>query len=328
MNKTGINYCDFTWNPTHGCSYISTGCSACWAKGMAKRLSAMGVKGYDPDDPFKVVCMPEKLHEPLKRKKPAVIAVSFMGDLYHPDIPNEFIDRVFGVMSLAPQHRFIILTKRAERMYNYHTGLRDDPEQVWRFEQQVKESPNRFHKTAMAFRRGESLSNVIGMVTVENQEAADERIPWLMKTPFAMRGISAEPLLGEIDPNGTDAGQILGPCDECGRFDSNPDCEVCQGIAALDLIVCGGESGHKARPMHPDWARRLRDDCIESNTSYFFKQWGAWIQCESSRDIFNHKTKCFETISAGLAFKRVGKKKAGHLLDGEEWHQMPEGMRL
>lgn len=335
MNKTGIDYCDFTFNPTHGCSHAGTpGCDFCWARNMSKRLAAMGAKGYAPDDPFKVVCMPDKLNEPLKRKKPAIIAVSFMGDLHHPDVPVEFIDRVVGVMALATQHRFIILTKRAERMHDYFTGLRDDPKQAWRFEQQ-SEVAGKFHKAAMTFRRGKSLPNVIGMVTVENPETADKRIPWLLKTPFAMRGVSAEPLLSELDLT-----QVKVPDDECqltthgyleyhfNALDMMDEDRFHNPPSKLDWCIVGGESSSGARPMHPQWARNLRDQCVETGTPFFFKQWGEWIRCETSRDVFNHETKCFETIPAGLAFKRVGKKKAGHLLDGEEWHQMPEGMKL
>lgn len=253
MNKTEISYTDFTWNPTHGCSSISSGCRECWARGMAKRLAAMGVKGYDPDDPFKVVCMPEKLHEPIKRRKPAVIAVSFMGDIFHDQVPDEFIDRIFSIMHLAPQHRFIILTKRAERMYRYVEG------KPWS-SNPVDHANMRITCQAGKMKEGVTdpsfiwpLPNVIGMVTVENQEALDERGHWLMKTPFAMRGFSAEPMLGEIDFRPY-LYSLIPP------------------YTTPNLIICGGESGRKARYMDPDWARKLRDDCKAAGTCYFMKQ--------------------------------------------------------
>lgn len=126
MNKTNIEYVDFAWNPTHGCTPISDGCKNCWAERMSKRLAGMRVAGYDPSDPFKVTCHPDRLQEPMKVKKPSRIAVSFMGDLFHKDVPDEFIRQVFDVMDETYQHTFFVLTKRPKKMarclYDNHGG--------------------------------------------------------------------------------------------------------------------------------------------------------------------------------------------------------------
>ena len=124
MNKTEIPYLNYTWSPTHGCDPVSSGCDGCYAKAMSIRLAAMGVKGYDKADPFKVVCMSDKLQEPFRKKKPAVIGVVFMGDLFHKDVPWNFQYKVFEMMCLSPQHTFIVLTKRPEIMRNAYDNIR------------------------------------------------------------------------------------------------------------------------------------------------------------------------------------------------------------
>jgi protein gp37 len=116
MNKTNISYLDFTWNPTHGCSFISAGCQKCWAKRMSKRLAGNNIHGYDKTDPFKPTFCSWAINEPLERKKPAVIGVSFMGDLFHENITDMQHGQIFAEMVLNPQHTFILLSKRPENM--------------------------------------------------------------------------------------------------------------------------------------------------------------------------------------------------------------------
>ena len=119
MNKTGIQYLDFTWNPTHGCTPISDGCRLCWAARTAKRLAGMGVGGYDKAEPFRVTYHPDRLVEPLKLRKPARIGVSFMGDLFHEYVHDGFIRRVIEITAETAQHQYLILTKRPTRMRKY-----------------------------------------------------------------------------------------------------------------------------------------------------------------------------------------------------------------
>ena len=169
MQKTDINYLDYTWNPTHGCSPVSDGCKNCWAYKMSIRLAGMGINGYDKTDPFKVVCMPDKLDEPLKVQKPSRVGTSFMGDLFHKDIPFWYIDKVIGVIGQSPQHTFIILTKRHERMQEF-----------FGYKPRV-------------------LPNIWLGVSVENQKTADERIPVLIDTAAAVQLVSVEPMLNLVD---------------------------------------------------------------------------------------------------------------------------------
>ncbi len=173
MNKTGIEYLDYTWNPTHGCSKTSPGCDNCWAERMARRLAAMGAGGYDHADPFKVTFHPERLDEPLKMKKPVRVGVSFMGDLFHPLVAVETIRLIFRTIFMA-EHTFFILTKRPERMAKVLGML--------------------FDESTL-----EEADNVWFGVTAETQEQADQRIPVLLSIPVDNRWVSIEPMLGPID---------------------------------------------------------------------------------------------------------------------------------
>ena len=161
MNKTKISWCDYTWNPITGCSEISEGCQNCYAKALSKRF------GWAWGDPVR---HGDRLKEPRKLKKPAKIFVCSMSDLFHEKIHNEWINQVIDVIEKNPQHTFIILTKRPERMKRYFCGVQL-PENAW-----------------------------LG-VTVENQKRADERIPILMEIPAKVRFVSCEPLLEEINLN-------------------------------------------------------------------------------------------------------------------------------
>ncbi len=263
MNKTDIDYLDYTWNPTKGCSAISEGCAHCWAKTMARRLAGMGTRGYSKENPFAVMCCPWRLDEPLKVKKPSRIGVSFMGDLFHKDVPFEFIDRVWTRILYCPQHDFIILTKRPDRMAEFVSD-------VGVFNYDV-------------------LSNLWLGVSVSNQSDADKFIPILLQIPASRRFVSVEPMLGPVDlclgedgiESGGPQGWVPGP--------------------TIDWVICGAETGPGARRMHPDWARGLRDQCVEAKVPFFFKSWGQ---------------------AFGRAVNR--KDKTSRMIDGRLWEQYPE----
>ncbi len=170
MNRTGIDYLNYTWNPTHGCSPISPGCANCWAHAMSKRLAGMGVGGYDKAEPFRVTYHPDRLVEPLKLRKPARIGVSFMGDLFHEYVHDGFIRRVIEITAETAQHQYLILTKRPTRMRKY------------------------FHEYGFEG-HGENLE--LG-VTVENADCL-WRVDELLKIPAAVRFVSLEPLLGPVN---------------------------------------------------------------------------------------------------------------------------------
>ena len=172
--KTSIEWTEQTWNPAVGCSKISPGCVHCYAEVMARRLRAMGVKGYE--NGFRLTLLPERLPEPLKRKTPTVYFVNSMSDLFHEEIPDSYLEQVLAVIRQAPQHTFQILTKRAERMAAFFRGHQPPPN-VW-----------------------------LG-VTVENRAHGLPRLDALRQIPAAVRFVSVEPLLedlGEVDLSGID----------------------------------------------------------------------------------------------------------------------------
>ncbi len=165
-----IEWTDSTWNPVTGCTPISEGCENCYAKRMAKRLQTMGQMKYR--NGFTVTCHPHALEEPLHWRKPQNIFVCSMSDLFHDDVPFEFIDRIIDVFNKCPQHTGQLLTKRAKRMYEY-----------------------------AEYRNLEWPENVIGMVTAENQKQANLRIPYLLRCGFKTTAVSIEPCLGWVDFN-------------------------------------------------------------------------------------------------------------------------------
>jgi len=289
-DKTKIEWCDATWNPTSGCTPISEGCQNCWAKRMSKRLA--GRCGYSADDPFRVTFHPDQLTKPLHWKKPRRIAVSLMGDLLHDDVADAKIASVFAVMMRAYWHTFLVLTKRPERMAEVmprlHLLSTRQFVNFWEYTEPVGPWP---------------LPNIWLGTSVENQRTADERIPWLRKCPASMRFLSMEPLLGPVS-----------------RLPLN----------GIHCVIVGGESGPGARPMHPDWARSIRDQCQAAGVPFFFKQWGEWGPGEFGTHIPDclgakmDDPKYFHYFN-DPPYKtwRVGKYAAGRLLDGREWNEMP-----
>ena len=218
MSKTKIEWAEEVWNPVTGCRAISPGCKNCYAERMSKRLA--GRYGYPTEDPFQVTLHPGKLTEPLNWKKPRRIFVCSMGDLFHEDVPDRWIDEVFKSIWMCctagdarKGHIFMILTKRPERMRNF-----------------FRECP-----------LFENLSNVWIGVTAENQPQADARISVLRSIPAAKRFVSIEPMLGPVD--------ILKCYDKRKHVTHSLACTA----AKLDLVICGGESGLEALVVR-QWA--------------------------------------------------------------------------
>lgn len=264
-----IEWTDKTWNPVTGCTKVSQGCKNCYAERIYERFNGHGS--------FKnIICHHNRLGHPLKWKKPSMIFVNSMSDLFHEDVPFEFIDHVFDNMYASNWHIFQVLTKRPERMLAFYE---------W------KQAGNGFK-----FGDHWPLKNVWIGVSVEDQEAADERIPLLLKVPAAVRFLSCEPLLGEID---------------LGR-------DVIF-LKKLHWVIVGGESGSGARPMHPDWVISLRDQCKVADISFFFKQWGEFWPGEKGRLYRGNML----DYTDGQTMVRTGKKKAGRLLDGKVYNEFP-----
>lgn len=315
MNKTDIDYLDYTWNPlAMRCTPVSESCEHCWHLRMANRLNC------NPKIPHNIrlayggnappVLVTQRLDDPLKVKKPSIIGVQFMGDLFSEHVRFNDIQSVLHHMWLAPQHTYLILTKRPEIMMAY--GKRNKAENGWTFDR---------------------LKNLMLGVTAENQQRADERIPILLQIPAAKRFVSIEPMLGQIDlkPEWLEL--------ELQAFGG-------RGVKAfprLNWILCGGESGPRARPMHPDWVRSIRDQCQEVGVPFFFKQWGEWgptygrrkpevklricrgNEVEPSEYTEENLPKSpFLMFGTRYVVGRFGRKDTGHLLDGQEWREYPK----
>jgi len=241
------------------------------------------------------VLVEKRVKEPSRRKKPAMVGTQFMGDLFHSKVPFDFVDKVMDVVATNPQHTFLVLTKRPERMFDYFYG-----ENVLDY-------------------RGPRTNLWLG-VTVENQRTAVERIPLLLQTPAFVRFLSCEPLLGPID-----FVEIAYSVKEF--YGKKIDGLTLSGLWDwLHWVIVGGESGTNARPMHPDWARSLRDQCRAAGIPFHFKQWGAWLPFSDWPHDYHGWSKCqyFDNSRPGPPdMVRVGKHRAGRLLDGKEWNDLP-----
>jgi len=287
MSASKIEWTNETWNPVTGCSRVSPGCDNCYALRRARMLehnpNAKIAERYRGstwkftngliDWTGKARYHEDLLYLPLHWKKPRRVFVCSMSDLFHPDVPFEFIQELFGVIGLCPQHTFQILTKRPERMLEFYNRSMDGIS---------------WHLPRRAY---EHLPNLWLGVTAENQETADERIPLLLKTPAAVRFVSVEPMLGPVDLSYNGLGIPCPTCKGQGEISDpkhwmhpkqtgdEPDenwCLDCDRIAlGIHWVICGGESGPGARPMAPAWARNLREQCNDAGgVPFFMKQMG------------------------------------------------------
>ena len=397
---TKIEWTGATWNPFVGCSLASPGCTNCYAMSMAHRL------GHNPATPHyagttrrvngntvwtgKLAMAPDHvLTAPLRRNKPTTYFVNSMGDLFHEDVPDDWIDRVFAVMALCPQHHFQVLTKRSARMREYIGRAHSEAGVSAIIDDDLREyvDPDRHLGIVDAYGSDEEPIIYLERWPLPNVWLADDRIPDLLATPAAIRFISAEPLLGPVDISpwlngcyecaaecGYRAGNSNPPrqekchhcglegdflgefCSECGLQDFGYLCPNCAAnvvqfhpdTTILDWVITGGESGPGARPMHPDWARSLRDQCVAAEVPFFFKQWGEYADhtaihaaaqsCAASDDLVilpsggvvggGNKTGGMVDLDwqeRGAAWMcRVGKRAAGRLLDGREWNEVPD----
>jgi protein gp37 len=235
MAATKIEWTECTWNPVTGCTKISSGCKFCYAEIMSGRLKAMGQEKYR--NGFELTIHPESLNEPFKWKKPKMIFVNSMSDLFHKDVPVEFIQKVFRIIKENPHHVFQVLTKRSDILRFYDSeGWLEWPHNLW-----------------------------MG-VTVENNDVI-KRIDHLKETRARVKFLSCEPLIGPL-------------------FNLN--------LHGIDWVIVGGESGRTPRPINEKWVTEIKDQCLKSNTAFYFKQWGG-----------------------------TNKKKAGKILDGRIYTEMP-----
>lgn len=292
-----IEWTDATWNPIRArrkdtgkvgwhCERVSPACAHCYAAAHNGRMLPGCGTGLDYTryhrDQVDIFIDEPTLMQPLKWRKPRKVFVCSMTDLFGEFVPFELVDRVFSIMALASQHTFQVLTKRPERMAEYMARIiKDDDdhdgELLWKeLDNHEKLWPD---WSVWTVRRGRGglpfdlpLDNVWLGTTVENQEWADKRIPQLLKCDAAVRYLSCEPMLGQVDltrvtfPHGHTANAL--------------DCRVSEiakraGIERLngiDWVIAGGESGRGRRRMNLDWPRSLRDQCAAAGVPFFMKQ--------------------------------------------------------
>ena len=288
-DNTGINWTDATWNPVTGCAKVSAGCKHCYAERDWSRLSANPKTVYFGRQFTDVAVHPERLDQPLRWNRPRKIFVNSMSDLFHPDVPEDFILKVFRVMAQTQQHQFQVLTKRPERMREVLSRWKADG-------------------VALLEVHGSVLPNVWLGVTVEDQASADLRVPLLLDTPAALRFLSMEPLLENVDIS-----FALG-----WARTRNGNWVAGRGI---DWVIVGGESGPKARPMDPLNALIVQDRCAKAGVPFVFKQWGAWVpEMEILRDHPERFEKMVkldkEYMRSGVWMYRVPGAWDNALLDG------------
>jgi protein gp37 len=336
-----------SWNPIRArslstgkigwhCERVSDGCSKCYASSINEHRFGTGLP-YKPGHRKDVeIYLDEKtLLEPLRWRVSRGVFVCSMTDLFGDWVSDEWIDRIIAVMALCPQHRFAVLTKRSARMRAYMSDAKA-PARIARVVLDMLLAGTITGAAALgplgnrAFEEDPEfvvwpLLNLWLMISAEDQQRADERIPDLLATPAAVRGVSFEPLLGAIE----------------WRPEWN----------ALNWSVCGGESGPGARPMHPAWARSIRDACAVDGVAYFHKQNGEFstttihndgrfdppIVPFSANNLYrwdgdaatrvHPKENCARTFALGVISIRVGKRHAGRLLDGREHNDFPEVTR-
>lgn len=270
-----IEWTDETWNPVRGCTKVSTGCKNCYAETFAERWR--GIPGHAYEQGFDLRLVPEKLDAPLHWRKPRRVFVNSMSDLFHEGVPFEFIDRVFAVMALTPHHTYQVLTKRPARMAEYMASQYGGG--AW----------NRIR--GIDFLSGElvnssgrcqdwPLPNVWAGTSVENQAAADERIPHLLKCPAPVRFLSVEPLLGQIN--------LFCRYRDGAKCNALKIADISDGApsgdTAIHWVIVGGESGPGARPCDVQLIRDIVKQCKEAGVPCFVKQLGANIAGEQGVD--------------------------------------------
>ena len=323
-DRTDIEWTDATWTPMRAkdmtgaasgvtpadlgdavragwhCERVSEGCRNCYAETFNRRLGTQ----FDfkpghlaPRGPVEVFLDDALLLAPLRWRRPRRIFVCSMTDLFGAWVSDDMIDRVFAVMALCPQHTFQVLTKRPERARAYLDARHED----WSRDDAVWGEIHRLHDAGAKLDPQREISlplpNVWLGTSVENQAAAEARIPHLLATPAAKRFLSCEPMLGPVN--------------------------LINVAEKIDWVIVGGESGPNARPMHPGWARGLRDQCVEAGVSFFFKQWGEWAPEALAGIDWWGEDRFHEWEADGIAAARFGKKKAGRSLDGVTHDGMP-----
>jgi len=277
-NFTNIEWTDATWNTVVGCSKVSAGCANCYAEKMANRIKSRNVLdsicgayrsvvGADRKWNGRIETYDNALTIPLRWKKPRHIFVNSMSDLFHEQVPFDFIDKVFAVMAKCQQHTFQILTKRPDQMAKYLRRIMRDCGTILHAAHKLGIEPPE-PKTATKrdyLHYCWPFQNVWIGTSVENQQTADSRIPHLLDCPATMRFLSCEPLLGSIDIH------FVSPV----KTRDLKNQSLADERREIDLVIVGGESGTHARPCKIEWIRSIMRQCRGANVPVFVKQLGA-----------------------------------------------------
>lgn len=352
-----IEWTDETFNPWWGCEKVSPGCANCYAEAWAKRTGNavwghgvprrfFGNKHWREPVRWNEEALGECPHCGIRQKagwrgavstacqwckgprmlrptRRRVFCASMADWLEDREDLTPHLVKLLGVINATPNLDWLLLTKRPQ---NFRKRMEAALEPAaW---------PGRSRYIKEWLLDGIPPHNVWIGTTVEDQQRAEERIPELLGIPARVRFLSCEPLLGPVDLDGPIA---IGPAN--GRWDSPSDPDT--WLDGIHWVIAGGESGHKARPMHPEWVRSLRDQCAAAQVPFFFKQWGEWVEpLEEREDIGPDETKELTDVAMSgkrgnslslspdefrdsAMMARVGKKLAGRLLDGREWSEFP-----
>jgi len=319
-----------TWNPLLGCLKISAGCHSCYAivtaqirAGNPHPAVAAAFAGltehtdHGLDWTGQVNLLPQRLTQPLRYRKPRGIFVTSLSDLFYEQVPDEYIARVLAVMAVTPQHIYYSLSKRVGRMRSLLSSAA--------FQGRVMAAVEELAQDHVITEPVSSwpLPNLWLGTSAEDHHQAEIRVPKLLDTPAAVHWLSAEPLIGET--------RLRRLRTRRGYTDA------LAGSARLDWVVTGGESAAKARAMHPDWPRRIRDDCEAAGTPFFFKQWGSLAPESNGHDrgpilLLDRAGRSWNGLESlapegSVRMRRVPKKVSGHILDGREHLEFPAAFR-
>jgi protein gp37 len=333
---TGIEWTEATWNVVTGCTKVSEGCRHCYIDRTPPfRMAGRKFDGDGIGATTDVQLHPNRLDMWVRKTRPRRIFVNSLSDLFHAKVPDGFIAQTFAAMARSPQHTYQLLTKRPARMRN----LLNDSEfraLIGTFLIQSGSDVNIWSPDVWPLR------NLWVGVSVEDQKAANLRIPLLLETPAAVRFLSCEPLLGPVSFRWAKWVPLIN-----GHH--------LDGLKGIDWVIVGGESGPKARPMHPDWARTIRDQCVEAGVAFHFKQWGEWQDGSAApgqrgedhiivmdgrhepardhwakdyrdwwtSDLIRARDRHEKGTERAVFISRVGKKSAGRELDGRTWDEYP-----
>lgn len=325
-DRTPIEWTDATWTPIKGCSRHSPGCINCYAEIMAARFSHPGQWG---EGLARIIDTPQgkdhrwtgsmrfddgELLKPLGWKKPRRIFVCSTSDLFHESVPDEWIDKVFAVMALCPQHVFQVLTKRADRMRVYMERwyrLRFAAERPLGVTDAMLRAAPALDADRLTFSALPVQQNIWLGVSAENQHWLMQRAPHLVEIPAAVLFLSLEPCLSEMDIEPF----VLPPRRWSNGWANNYPLDYPK--RQIDWVIVGGESGPGARPMSLDAARSLRDQCAKADIPFFFKQWGAHVPC--GQLLADGRVWTNGSNSTLLTTKKV----AGRFLDRVQHNGMP-----